>query len=264
VAERRDAEWDRQRLSFGCFAGTYDASRPEWPAGTARWLIGADPGGPLAERAGRDGLRVADVGAGTGKLTRTLAGLGHEVVAVDPSAGMLEALRAAVPGTPTFIGTAEQLPLPDGSVDAVTFAQAWHWVEPDAALRDVARVLRPGGVLGIAWHVRDESVPWVGELSRTADRPHDLSSDGDSDDGLPGPPLFTPLERAVFGYDHRVTVEQLVTLASSWSYVATREDDERERILAAVRALGERVLAAAGEIVIPHRTHCFRVAKAAA
>jgi SAM-dependent methyltransferase len=258
---RGDAEWDRQRLSFGGFAGTYDSSRPEWPAGTARWLVGADSGGPLAARAARDGLRVADVGAGTGKLTRTLSGLGHEVVAVDPSEGMLEELRNAVPGTPTFIGTAEQLPLPDGSVDAVTFAQAWHWVEPGAALRDVARVLRPGGVLGIAWHVRDESVPWVDELSRTADRPHELN-DRDHDRGMPGPPLFTPMEKAVFGYEHRLTVEQLVTLASSWSYVATREPDERARILAAVAALGERVLADEGELVIPHKTHCFRSVKA--
>jgi len=158
----RDARWERQRLSFGDFAATYDAARPEWPAATARWLTGTEDGGPLA---GRGRLRVADVGAGTGKLTRTLVAAGHEVVAVDPSEGMLQALRAAVPGTPTFVGTGEQLPLPDASVDVVTVAQAWHWFDADAARLEAARVLRPGGVLGIAWHVRDETVPWVRELS---------------------------------------------------------------------------------------------------
>jgi SAM-dependent methyltransferase len=253
----RDADWDRQRLSFGGFAAAYDAVRPEWPAETARWLVGSDAGGPLAARAARDGLRVADVGAGTGKLTRTLAGLGHEVVAVDPSEGMLEALRAAVPGTPTFIGTAEQLPLPDASVDAVTVAQAWHWVETDAAVSDVARVLRPGGVLGIAWHVRDESVPWVAELSRltrpTAEREEPRPE-------LPGPPGFTPVAEAVFRYEQRLTVEELVTLASSWSYVATRPD--RDRVLADVAGLGERVSGGARTLVLPHDTRCFRAVRA--
>ena len=248
---RRDAQWERQRLSFGDCAATYDAARPEWPAATARWLTGTEDGGPLA---GRGRLRVAVVGAGTGKLTRTLVAAGHEVVAVDPSDGMLEALRAAVPGTPTFVGTGEQLPLPDAAVDVVTVAQAWHWFDADAASFEAARVLRPGGVLGIAWHVRDETVPWVRELSELT---HPVLESDRVPAALPGPPAFTPVEQAVFRYEQRLTVEELVTLASSWSYVATRPD--RERVLAGVRALGERAAAGRGAVVVPHRTRCFRV-----
>jgi SAM-dependent methyltransferase len=251
----RDAAWDRQRLSFGDCAATYDAARPEWPAATARWLTGTEDGGPLAAL-GRP-PRVADVGAGTGKLTRTLVAAGHEVVAVDPSEGMLAMLRAALPGTPTFIGTGEQLPLPDASVDAVTVAQAWHWFDAEAAAAEIARVLRPGGVLGIAWHIRDETVPWVHELTELT---HPMLSSSDSKSTLLESPAFEPRERTVFRYEQRLTVEELVTLASSWSYVATRPD--RERVLRQVRELGERVAAGRGALVVPHDTRCFRFRRA--
>jgi ubiquinone/menaquinone biosynthesis C-methylase UbiE len=251
----RDAQWERQRLSFGDCAATYDAARPEWPAATARWLTGTEDGGPLT---GRGRLRVADVGAGTGKLTRTLVAAGHEVVAVDPSEGMLAALRAAVPGTPTFVGTGEQLPLPDASVDVVTVAQAWHWFDADAATFETARVLRPGGVLGIAWHVRDETVPWVRELTELT---HPVLESDRVPAALPGPPGFTPLERETFRYEQRLTVEELVTLASSWSYVATRPDCER--VLGEVRALGERAAAGRGVLVVPHHTRCYRARRVA-
>jgi ubiquinone/menaquinone biosynthesis C-methylase UbiE len=105
---------------------------------------------------GSSPLRVADVGAGTGKLTRVVAGLGAEVVAIDPDAAMLAELAARVPDVPTFVGTGERIPLTDASADAVVFGQAWHWVDPDAASAEVGRVLRPGGVLGLIWNVRDE------------------------------------------------------------------------------------------------------------
>ena len=102
-------------------------------------------------------LRVADVGAGTGKLTRAVAATGAEVVAIDPDPAMLATLRDAVPGVPTFLGTAEALPLPDAGLDAIVLGQAWHWVEPVAGSREVGRALRSGGVLGLIWNVRDEA-----------------------------------------------------------------------------------------------------------
>jgi len=266
VSDVREPDREAQRLSFGAFAATYDAARPEWPAPTARWLTGTEDGGPLrpsrppTPTSGRDGrrLRVADVGAGTGKLTRALVAAGHEVVAVDPDPGMLAVLRGAVPGTPTFIGTGEQLPLPDASVDAVTVAQAWHWFDGWAASREIARVLRPGGVLGVAWHVRDESVPWVRELTMLT---HRAPGPAEPPTPMPGPPMFDAGEQATFRHDQRVTLEELVTLASSWSYVAMRAD--RDEVLAGVAALGERVLAAEGSIVVPHDTRCFRYVRPA-
>ena len=249
----RDGDREARRTSFGAVAAAYDAARPDWPAATARWLTGTEDGGPLAGLGRR--LRVADVGAGTGKLTRTLVALGHEVVAVDPDADMLVALRAAVPGTPTYLGRGEDLPLPDVSVDAVTVAQAWHWFDAWVAAAEIARVLRPGGVLGLGWHVRDVGEPWVAELEEISHFPR---FDGLA--ALPEPPAFTSTERRTFRYEQRLTVEDLVTQASSWSHIALRDD--RDAVLARVAALGERVLAERGSIVLSHDTHCYRFVRA--
>jgi len=116
----------------------------------------------VAERAHlQPGARVLDLAAGTGKLTRLLTATGAEVVAVEPVPGMREQLAAAVPGVEVLDGTAEAIPLPDGSVDAVTVAQAFHWFRLDAAFAEIARVLRPGGALAILFNERDARTPWV-------------------------------------------------------------------------------------------------------
>ena len=152
---------EEMSMSFGSEAQTYESGRPDYPIQAVDWMLQPVAGG---ERS----IRVADVGAGTGKLTRAVRELGAEVVAVDPDPQMLATLREHVHGVPTFVGSAERLPLPDASVDAVLLGQAWHWVEPAAGSAEVGRVLRSGGVLGLVWNIRDESVPWV----RAAHRDH--------------------------------------------------------------------------------------------
>ena len=117
-------------LSFGAQAAAYERGRPSYPPEAIDWLLPADA---------RD---VLDLGAGTGKLTTRLVERGLNVVAVDPIAEMLEVLSHALPQTPALLGTAEEIPLPDNSVDAVLVAQAWHWVDPERAIPEVARVLR--------------------------------------------------------------------------------------------------------------------------
>src|SRR6185503_4756147 len=109
---------------------------------------------------------VLDLGAGTGKLTSRLVERGLDVVAVDPIAEMLEMLRTSLPDTPALLGTAEEIPLADNSVDAVLVAQAWHWFDPERAVKEVARVLRPGGRLGLVWNTRDERLGWGKDLGR--------------------------------------------------------------------------------------------------
>ena len=109
-------------------------------------------------------LDIVDLGAGTGKLTRRLLELGHRVTAVEPLPEMLDRLRAAAPGATAVLGTAEVMPLVDGSADVVTAGQAFHWFDHDRALPEIARVLRPGGRLGV-WNMRDEREPWVAKLS---------------------------------------------------------------------------------------------------
>lgn len=237
--------YEQRRTAFGALAATYDAARPEWPAPTISWLIGDRP----------PGARVLDLGAGTGKGTRTLAGLGMQVTAVDPSEGMLQALRTSSPGVTALVGDAESIPLVDGSVDAVIALQAWHWFDSLAAGAECARVLAGGGSLGVAWHIRDERVPWVADLSDASGRREDSSADLR---GIRPPDVgdrFGPPETEVFDYRLDLTVDGLVGLASSWSYLALADD--REERLAAVRRVGEAA-AVDGVVRIPHRTKCFR------
>ena len=240
--------YERRRTSFGSYAPIYDAVRPEWPPATISWLIGERPAGS----------RVLDLGAGTGKGTRTLVALGMQTTAVDPSEGMLAALRPTVPQARVLVGDAEAIPLDDGAVDAVIVLQAWHWFDPTTAARECARVLAPGGTLGVAWHVRDERVPWVAAISDASGRREDPAADlravRDPDVGEP----FGPSEVRIFRYEHVLTVDELVALASSWSYVALASD--RVERLAAIRAVGEDA-AEGGVLRIPHRTVCFRYAK---
>ncbi|WP_396919663.1 class I SAM-dependent methyltransferase, partial [Mycolicibacterium sp.] len=145
----------RQRsLSFGSEAAAYERGRPSYPPEAIDWLLPDDA---------RD---VLDLGAGTGKLTTRLVERGLKVVAVDPIAEMLELLSNSLPETPALLGTAEEIPLPDNSVDAVLVAQAWHWFDPERAVAEVSRVLRPGGRLGLVWNTRDERLGWVKDLGQ--------------------------------------------------------------------------------------------------
>ena len=139
---------------FGQVADVYHRSRPGYPAEAVEWLVGNTP------------RRVLDLGAGTGKLTAALVAAGHEVVAVEPSAQMLAILRTNVPDVDAREGRAEAIPVPDADVDAVVVAQAFHWFDHALAVPEIARVLRPGGRLALAWNLRDTTAPWVAELSR--------------------------------------------------------------------------------------------------
>lgn len=253
----RDGELDAEGLrqwqethgrSFGETAGAYAQHRPEWPASTAHWLVGGRPGP----------LRVLDLGAGTGKLTRTLVAAGHAVIAVEPDAGMLEALRREVPAADARQGSAEAIPADDGALDAVTAAQAWHWFDHERAAAECARVLRPGGVLGLGWHLRDERVAWTRELSEVVGRPADATA-APRGGALELPPPFGEAVMEIFAYTLTTTPEGLRDLADTWSYVRLAPD--RSEKLAAVLALGRRVADADGRVVVPHLTRCFRAVR---
>jgi SAM-dependent methyltransferase len=234
-----------QASSFGAAAATYERGRPSYPSRAIDWLL------PPGAR------RVLDLGAGTGKLTRLLRGRGLDVVAVEPSAGMREQLTRSVSGAEVQAGTAEDIPLDDGSVDAVLVAQAWHWVDPRRAVPEVARVLIPGGQLGLLWNVRDEREDWVGQLGRIIHGDH--SQDMASTAPPVGPP-FGPAERLDVEWRSHLAPDTVIDLAASRSYVITMPADERAAVLAAVRHLLEThpALAGAAEVVLPYVTRCSR------
>ena len=241
--------------SFARVADAYERARPGYPADAVLWLAGETP------------CDVVDLGAGTGKLTRSLAALGHHVVAVEPLGEMLDQLRSAVPGVTAVVGTAESMPLPDASTDVVACAQAFHWFDHDPALAEIARVLRPGGRLALVWNVRDERIPWVSELSdamvgRTGvDRVFRISASGR---GAAGPieqsGLFGEVERATFEHTHEVDREGLRALVLSRSYCAVLSEEERAPIFGRVDALFD-AHARDGMLTLPYVVECFRAVR---
>jgi SAM-dependent methyltransferase len=247
------ASREEMSRSFGSAAAAYEAGRPEYPREAVDWMLAP------VQHPGR-ALRAADVGAGTGKLTRTILEAGAEVVAIDPDADMLAALRENVHGVPTFAGTAERMPLPDASLDAVLLGQAWHWVDPAVASTEVARVLRSGGVLGLVWNVRDESEPWVADLTAAMHGSHAeqmIAADGPT---VESP--FGPLEKCTWSWTRTLGREALLSMASSRSYVITASSEDRARVLTVVGDLFDarrRVDDTGAEVVdLPYLTHAFR------
>lgn len=232
--------------SFAGVAEAYERARPGYPADAVRWLVGDEP------------LDVVDLGAGTGKLTRSLVELGHRVTAVEPLPEMIAQLRAAVPGVTALEGGAEAIPLRTGSIDVVTVAQAFHWFDQGLALREIARVLRPHGRVSLVWNTRDESESWVAELSdamvgRTgvdAGAIHSIDASG----------LFGPVEHAVFSHVQEVSREGLRELVLSRSYCAVLSDEERAPVLARVDDLFEEH-ARDGVVRLPYLVECFRAAR---
>lgn len=231
--------------SFGAAAAEYERGRPSYPSAAVDWLLPPGAG------------RVLDLGAGTGKLTRELVKRGLDVVAVEPLDAMREQLSRVLPEVTVLAGTAEQIPLDDNSVDAVVVAQAWHWMNADLAVPEVARVLTAGGLLGLLWNIRDHREDWVAELGRILYRRGDR--DAYRTAPIIGPP-FGPVRRLDFEWSQELTAETLLDLVASRSYVITLPAADRAAVLEEVRGLVTRhpALVADGGIVLPYVTECYR------
>jgi SAM-dependent methyltransferase len=241
--QEEHADKAQRARSFGAAADIYERSRPGYPDAAVDWLV------PEGART------VLDLGAGTGKLTRSLAARGLDVVAVEPIAEMRANLAAALPEVRALEGTAEEIPLADDSVDAITVAQAWHWVDPGRATAEAARVLRPGGTLGLIWNRRDERVDWVERLGQV------MGSSGAElieMEGIEIGPPFGPTETFVTDWERPMDVDLLVEMAASRSYVITATTRRRKEILDGVRRVIESDPHLGTEFDFPYRTHCFR------
>ena len=247
-AEREDRL--ARAASFAEVADAYERSRPGYPDDAVAWLVGDEP---------RD---VVDLGAGTGKLTRSLVARGHRVTAVEPLEEMLARLRVAVPGAVAVRGSAEGIPLPGGSTDVVTSAQAFHWFDRDAALPEIARVLRRGGRLALVWNTRDDSQQWVAELTDTVIGRSEFRAGGVTavTESIDESGLYGPVERASFDHVQLLGRSDLVELVRSRSQCAILPEEERRPVLERVGALFD-AHARDGVLTMPYVTECFRAAR---
>jgi SAM-dependent methyltransferase len=215
---------------FTAGAEAYERGRPSYPQAAVDGLVAALGIGP--------GRRVIDLAAGTGKLTRLLLPTGADLVAIEPVPAMGGRLHQALPQVPLTAGTAEALPIAGDRADAITVAQAFHWFDAPRALAEMARVLRPGGGLGLIWNERDESVPWVRELGRIIRWDLHMTWVGtDWREVVDASGRFTPMRRQSFPYGQDLDVDALIDRVTSTSFVAAMSEGERAPLLEQVRVL---------------------------
>ena len=234
--------------SFGAVASDYERFRPGPPLAAVDWWL------PRPVR------RVVDLGAGTGALTRLLVDRADEVVAVEPDDRMRAVLHERVPSAVALAGRAESIPLPDGSAAAVLASSSWHWVEPVAGLTEVARVLVPGGLLGVVWSGPDPDGPFMSQARELL-----AANAGDGDrsdlgamilgdarrpefvlrvpDGLP----FSDPEHHVDSWDVALTADELIGLLGTLSWIITMPAERRDHVLTTARRFLTELLGLEGD-----------------
>jgi SAM-dependent methyltransferase len=245
---RAEARTHLGRAGFESGSDIYERSRPGYPPEAVDLLV---------ETAGlAPGSRVLDLAAGTGKMTRQLHERGLRCVAAEPSPSMREVFARVVPGVPLVGATAEQVPLDDATVDAVVVAQAFHWFDPAVALREMARVLRPGGWLALVWNERDESDPVVRELVRISKwdtmAPYPVGKDFGPDIDRSG--RFGRVTRTKLPFTQWLDLPTFVGQVASRSYVQVLPAARQRALLDEVEAFGASL---PQPIAMPYVTDLF-------
>ncbi|WP_372727520.1 class I SAM-dependent methyltransferase [Nocardioides sp.] len=229
--------------AFGTVARAYDRGRPSYPREAARWLVGDQP------------RTVLELGAGTGKLTDELVALGHDVHATDLDAEMLAVLQQRLPDVRTTLAPAEEIPLADRSVDVVVCAQAFHWFDSARALPEIARVLKPGGSLALAWNQPDQRIPWVRRLGALIGNQDQVEAPAEP---LIASTLFGFVDEETFRFWQQVDRRTIQDLALSRSNILSLAPEAQEAKLAEVLAFYDDYGRGMDGMQLPYTARCFK------
>jgi SAM-dependent methyltransferase len=250
--QQADGESATRALSFGGIAEDYDRFRPGPPDSAVDWVLPS----PCTT--------ALDLGAGTGTLTRKLLERAIRVVAVDLDPRMMAVLSSHSPGAAGMLAQAELLPLGAGMFDSVVVSSAWHWMDTEQTVSEIARVLRHGGAMGVVWNGPDRSVEWVGELlGRRDPSPGDRARGDRHHVELPPGSLFDGIETCVITWSLPMTLAELVGLAGTYSSVITLPPDRRTDELDGIRERLENILAVRDDSVVelPMSCRCWRASR---
>ena len=225
-------EHEQRALSFGQVAEDYEATRPGWPLE------------PFAEAFARFGVRerpdIVDVAAGTGKLTRTLARFAGTLVAVEPDPDLRAVIQRELPGVEVFAGTAEELPLPTASADVVCAGQAFHWFDMVRAPAEIARVLRPGGILIAGWNTETDDGSWYGaviEYLETANPDHLPAKNRDWDAAFAMLPDYESYTTFEFRHEQPTDYATFARMLGTQSAIARLAPERQAALIEEARAV---------------------------
>jgi SAM-dependent methyltransferase len=259
LSDLPDAEKAERASSFGHVAEHYEAFRPGPSETAVDWVL--------------DGRRIGtavDLGAGTGACTRILVNHADAVIAVEPDERMRSVLAEQLDGVTVVDGRGESIPVPDASADAVFASSSWHWMEPGPTLAEVARVLKPGGTLGVLWSGPDTEAPFMVQaraiLGQQAADASERDPEGENlaelvmgDADRPGLTLVVPTdgsvplgqpEHEVFRWDLPLTADDLIGLMGTLSWFILMPDDTRARVFAEARRLLKELLGVEGDVTV--------------
>ena len=248
----------RRSGSFGAVASTYERFRPGPPAAAIAWML------PDAA------TTVVDLGAGTGAMTKELVGKVDRVIAIEPDDRMRGILTSNLPEVTALRGTGESMPLDTSSVDVVLASSCWHWMDADRALQETARVLVPGGTLGVVWAGPDPDGPFVSqaqamltEMSSGHGAPG-TGSGGDADRNeivdtenrvetvlrIPEDSLFAQPDHNTLLWDVALTADELIGLLGTFSWIITMPDDRRAHVISEARRVLRDGLGVSGDVAV--------------
>jgi SAM-dependent methyltransferase len=245
---------EQASIGFQRAADAYERGRPEYPRAAVDHLLKTLRIAPTS--------RVVELGAGTGKFTKAIFSSGADIIAVEPVEAMRNKLAELIPGITIVDGTAEAIPLADGFADAVVVAQAFHWFRGEEALAEIHRILKPGAGLGLIWNVRDESVGWIGGLTKIIE-PYEGSAPRYKSFAWKAPfessRLFSPLARAEFANLQTLSTDAIEDRVLSISFIAALPEAERNSVRGKIRELVRNEAEARGlrEVDFPYRTDVY-------